>query len=279
MPVFVWVLLILLVLTVGFYLYSVYPNRKRKSTAYFASFHYAHRGLHDERIPENSLAAFRAAAEAGYAIELDVQLSRDGVPMVFHDATLARVCGIDRRLSELDAAELEKISLLGRPAHKIPRLSSVLAEVDGRVPLLVEIKGLRDIEAVCAATASLLDDYRGAYCIESFSPFVVHWFRKNRPLVVRGQLSEHYFAKRGRRKRDLFLMQILCTNFLTKPDFISFNCEYRRYLPFRIATALFGAASFAWTVDSVEKAESCCGYFDSMIFEKIRPPRRPIDEA
>lgn len=279
MPAFVWVLLVLLVLVLGFYLFSVYPNRKRKSTAYFASFHYAHRGLHDERIPENSLAAFRAACEAGYAIELDVHLSRDGVPMVFHDDTLTRVCGIDRRLAELDAAELERLPLLGKAAHTIPRLATVLAEVNGRVPLLVEIKGVRDIEAVCAATATLLDSYRGDYCIESFSPFVVHWFRKNRPLVVRGQLSEHYFAKRGGRKKDLFLMQLLCTNFLTKPDFISFNCEHRRYFSFRIATALFGAASFAWTVDSEEKAEACCGYFDSMIFEKIRPPRRTIDEA
>ncbi len=279
MLIFAWILGILLLLLVGFYLYSVAPNAKRKTAAYYASFHYAHRGLHDEALPENSLAAFRAAVEAGYAIELDVWLSHDGIPMVFHDATLTRMCGIDRKLSDLTAVELETLTLLGNPAHRIPRLADVLALVNGRVPLLIEIKGTRHTDPICEATAALLDEYRGDYCIESFSPYVVHWFRKNRPLVVRGQLSQHYFAEGNGRKAHLFLMQLLCTNFLTKPDFISFNIDHRRYLPFRIATGLFGAKAFAWTVDNEEREENACGYFDSMIFENIRPPRRTNDEA
>ncbi len=279
MPAFVWIPLLILFLLLALYLFAVAPRRKRKRAAYFASFHYAHRGLHDDRLPENSLAAFRAAAAAGYAIELDVHLSRDGVPMVFHDDTLTRVCGIDEKLSALTAEELTAIPLCGDPAHTIPRLADVLAEIDGRVPLLVEIKGTTGTDPVCEATAALLDGYRGDYCIESFSPYVIHWFRKNRPAVVRGQLSQHYFVEKKHRKAHLFLMQTLVTNFLTKPDFISFNIDHRRYLPFRIATRLFGAAAFAWTVDSPERAEKCRGFFDSMIFENIRPPRRTNDEA
>lgn len=257
------------------YLFALCPRRVRKQSAYFTTYNYAHRGLHDDRLPENSLAAFEAACRAGYGIELDVRLSRDGVPMVFHDETLKRMCGIDRRVDEFTAKELEGIALAGNPSHTIPRFSTVLALVRGRVPLLVEIKGLTDASRVCEAAAPLLDDYRGAYCIESFSPYAVRWYRHNRPLVVRGQLTEHYFANRGKKKTAAMLvMQLLLTNFLTKPDFIAYNLRDRRYLPFRLATRLFGARAFAYTVKSVDDEERCIGYFDALIFEGYLPVRR-----
>ena len=257
------------------YLFAVRPGRARKSTRYFATFNYAHRGLHDDRLPENSLAAFEAACRAGYGIELDVRLSRDGVAMVFHDDTLTRMCGIDRRVDEFTAAELTRIPLAGNPAHTIPTFRDVLALVRGRVPILVEIKGTTDAARVCEVAAPMLDEYRGAYCIESFSPYAVRWYRRHRPLVVRGQLSEHYFANRGKKKTPaLWMMQLLLTNFLTKPDFIAFNLRDRHYLPFRLATRLFGAASFAYTVKGVRDEEKCCGYFDALIFEGYTPPAR-----
>lgn len=259
----------------GLYLLAVRPRRARKASRYFATFNYAHRGLHSDTLPENSLAAFEAACRAGYGIELDVRLSRDGVAVVFHDDTLTRMCGIDRRVSELTAAELAKIPLAGNPAHKIPTFAEVLSLVRGRVPLLVEIKGTTDAADVCEVAAPLLDEYRGAYCIESFSPYAVRWYRRRRPLVVRGQLSEHYFANRGKKKTfPLWMMQLLLTNFLTKPDFIAFNLRDRKYLPFRIATRLYGAKAFAYTVKSHADEEKCCGYFDALIFEGYLPPER-----
>ena len=102
---------------------------------------YAHRGLHDDSAPENSLQAFENACRAGYGIELDVQLSRDGVVMVFHDYSLLRMTGCDKKLSELDATELTALSLKNT-AETIPTFEQVLSLVDGRVPLLVELKGV-----------------------------------------------------------------------------------------------------------------------------------------
>ena len=259
----------------GLYLLAVRPRRPRKASRYFATFNYAHRGLHDERLPENSLAAFEAACRAGYGIELDVRLSSDGVAMVFHDDTLTRMCGIDRRVDEFTAAELTRIPLAGNPAHTIPTFADVLALVRGRVPLLVEIKGTTKAAQVCEVAAPLLDEYRGDYCMESFSPYAVRWYSRHRPLVVRGQLTEHYFANRGKKKSfAMWMMQLLLTNFLTKPDFIAFNLRDRKYLPFRIATRLFGARAFAYTVKSRADEEKCCGYFDALIFEGYLPPER-----
>ena len=260
------------------YLLALRPRRPRKAARYFATFNYAHRGLHDARLPENSIGAFEAACRAGYGIELDVRLSKDGVAMVFHDDTLKRMCGIDRRVDEFTAEELSRIPLAGS-SYTIPTFADVLALVRGRVPLLVEIKGLVDAARVCEVAAPMLDDYRGPYCIESFSPFAVRWYCRHRPLVVRGQLTEHYFANRGKKKTlAMLMMQLLLTNFLTKPDFIAFNLRDRKYPPFRLATRLFGAKAFAYTVKSVSDEEKCCGYFDALIFEGYLPAVRTADD-
>ena len=260
------------------YLFAVRPRRARKSSRYFASFNYAHRGLHDARLPENSLGAFEAACRAGYGIELDVRLSRDGVAMVFHDDTLKRMCGIDRRVDEFTAEELSRMPLAGT-RYTVPTFEEVLALVRGRVPLLVEIKGTTGAARVCEVAAPMLDSYRGEYCIESFSPYAVRWYSRHRPLVVRGQLSEHYFANRGKKKTPaLWMMQLLLTNFLTKPDFIAFNLRDRKYISFRLATHLFGAKAFAYTVKGVADEEKCCGYFDALIFEGYLPAVRTADD-
>lgn len=281
MPWYVWVAigaLALLLLLLVYLLFFLRPGRRRAATAYFLDFHYAHRGLHGDGLPENSMAAFEAACRAGYGIELDVRISRDGVPMVFHDETLTRVCGIDRKIGEFTAAELERTPLQGNPAHTIPRLADVLSLVRGRVPLCVEIKHEQGVRAVCEPTAALLDGYRGAYCIESFNPMAVKWFRENRPLVVRGQLSEQFWRRKNMRNLPTLAVGLLLTNFLCRPDFISFNVKHRRSLPFRLATRLFGAAAFAWTVKTVEEEAESYGYFDALIFEGIRPQVGVIDD-
>jgi hypothetical protein len=254
------------------YLLSVCPGRRRAEAARFMGWHYAHRGLHDRDIPENSLAAFAAAAKAGYGIELDVQLSRDGVAMVFHDATLTRVCGIDGKVADYTAAELQKMPLCGMAEHTIPTLADVLRTVDGRVPLLVEIKGYVQVSPVCEATVALLDTYKGAYMIESFTPCVVHWFKKNRPAVIRGQLSSRLFRK-GKRTLGNLIVQSLCCNFIAKPDFIAFCYEDRGLLSFRLSTRFYRAWSMAWTVKGSEDEERSRGFHD-IIFEGYRPERK-----
>lgn len=267
-------LVLFLLLLVLLALLAIRPNRRRRATALYTSYNYAHRGLHDEHLPENSLAAFEAACRAGYGIELDVRLSRDGIPVVFHDDTLRRVCNRDGMVSDYTAEQLSAMPLEGKSAHTIPTLRAVLDTVDGRVPLIVEIKAGRDADPVCSAAMALLDHYTGAFCIESFSPYAVRWFRRNRPLLVRGQLSDCFHREKGHRSLPFLLVESLCTNFLTRPDFIAFRHSCPRHLPLRIATRLYGAASFAWTPRGDDQILNALAFFDAVIFENGNPPER-----
>lgn len=257
------------------YLLALRPGKRRAEIAAFTAWRYAHRGLYGDGVPENSLAAFRAACDAGYAIELDVQLSRDGVPVVFHDATLDRVCGVAARVQDLDAETLTHTILSGCPGHTIPTLSDVLATVDGRVPLLIEIKGAREAADVCRVAIAQLDAYRGPWCMESFSPYAVRWFRENRPAVLRGQLSDRLWADRRYRNIGTLLIETFITNFLTRPDFVAYNFHHRHYFPFRLVRGLWRAPAFAWTVRSEEDAALCQKDFETIIFEHYIPAAGP----
>jgi glycerophosphoryl diester phosphodiesterase len=172
---------------IALWLFLIAPRPRKKAVAPFLR-PYAHRGLWSKEAPENSLAAFRLAAEQGFAIELDVQLSRDGEVMVFHDYTLTRMCGVDLRLSDLTAAELAT-HRLGGTDLQIPTLRAVLEAVDGRVPLLIELKGESGNTALCPALSTVLADYPGKWCVESFNPLLLRWWKRHRPDVVRGLLS------------------------------------------------------------------------------------------
>ncbi len=276
MLAFLIVLLVLAVLCATLfvlYLFAVRPGKKRPQAAHYMGYVYAHRGLHNEERPENSLAAFEAACRAGYGIELDVQLSRDGVPVVFHDGTLARVCGIEAPVSDYTAEELGALSLCGKEGHAVPTLAAVLELVNGRVPLMVEIKGTskENTWAVCRAAAELLDAYNGGYCMESFNPYAVRWFLENRPHVVRGQLSSCFMKDEKNRTPVGLLMQSLATNFLTKPDFISFDRRYNRLFSFRLATKFWHGYATAWTVQSRAQELACRADFNTVIFENYLP--------
>ena len=165
---------------------------RQYTAADFRGFYYAHRGLYDNHhgIPENSLAAFRAAAEKGYGVELDVQLSSDGQVVVFHDDTLDRVCGVHGNVADFPLADLQRMKLLDTD-EAMPLFTDVLAVLrQGAGPLIVELKtGPRNTE-LCEKTRELLRSYPGVFCIESFDPRIVLWFRKNAPEIFRGQLSQ-----------------------------------------------------------------------------------------
>lgn len=142
---------------------------------------HAHRGLHtkDKTVPENSLPAFRAAAEAGYGVELDIQLSRDGQVVVFHDDTLDRVCGVHGRVDEFTFEELRGMRLCGTQ-ETIPLLTEVFEVMGGRTPMIIELKTGRRNDELCEKGLALMRAYNGPYCIESFDPRIVRWFRKMR---------------------------------------------------------------------------------------------------
>ena len=240
---------------------------------------YAHRGLHDnsgpapER-PENSMAAFRAAVEGGYGIELDVQLSRDGQVVVFHDDTLDRICGVHGRVDSFSYGELLEFPLLGS-SERIPLFSQVLDLVDGRVPLIVELK-MSPVNnyPVCEKAAALLSQYSGPYCIESFSPFAVQWFRRYRPGVIRGQLSGGLtpLAKGGKDALSYFAVTHLLTNCLCRPDFIAYDHHAAKgKLSLWLCTHLFGTLPVAWTIRSQQEYDAARANFRLMIFEGFHP--------
>ena len=151
--------------------------------------------------------------------------------------------------------------------EQIPTFKEVLALVDGKIPLLVEIKSDHAVFDVCRKTAELLDGYTGAYMIESFHPLAVNWFRKNRPSVVRGQLSARLF-KKGDRTPSMFLVQNLLLNFLARPDFVAYDYHHRNGYSFSLCRFFHRPYTVAWTVRDQE-ALSLSRKFDAVIFENL----------
>ena len=276
MPVFLTVLFSVLggaTLIFLLWLLAAAPGNRRPETDLFKEILYAHRGLHDlsRGIAENSIPAFALAAERGFGIELDVQLSADGIPMVFHDATLDRVCGVPGRLSEKTSAELRSLTLFGIAGTHIPTLAEVLSLVDGRVPLLVEIKEHPSPKASAAAAAKLLDDYNGPYIVEAFHPFALQWFSKNRPGVIRGQLSAAFLRDPKTRGVSYAILHFFLLNFLSRPDFIAFDLHHRNALSISVLRAFFGVPLFGWTAKTEE--EYAVQGFDTLIFEGDVPEK------
>ena len=234
---------------------------------------YAHRGFFDnsDGVPENSLEAFKYAVMGGFGIELDLQLTADGEVVVFHDYSLKRMCGKDVKLSSLTLGELDTYRLL-ESEYKIPTFKEVLKLVGGRVPLLVELKGESGDTSLCPAVAELLDTYSGAYCVESFNPLLLRWFKKNRPDVVRGQLVTNMMKKgtSGNFFRNFALTSLL-TNCLSRPDFIAVDEKYMRGFPIFVCNSLFGSKLFIWTVRTKEHFDINRENGDNSIFEGFDP--------
>lgn len=229
---------------------------------------YAHRGLHGGEIPENSLAAFEKACEAGFGIELDVQLSRDGVVMVFHDYTLSRMTGREGKLKELDAAELQTLSLNGT-SETIPTFAEVLALVDGRVPLLVELKGENMDTSLCEKVASHLTAYKGAYCLESFNPLLIGKMGKYLPEAYRGLLYTNVCRDKKKYTPLNLIITAMLLNGVAKPHFIACNCKDRGSLPVSLTTKLYSAPRFVWTVRDAEEFTRAHELGEYAIFENL----------
>ncbi|MBP3611037.1 MAG: glycerophosphodiester phosphodiesterase [Lachnospiraceae bacterium] len=253
------------------YFVAIMPRFTPKPMEEFKGWYYAHRGLHDNRsdAPENSVKAMRLAVENGYGIELDVQLTKDEKVVVFHDATLKRVCGVDARVNSMTYEELQKLHLLDS-GEKIPLFSEVLKVIDGKVPLIMEVKMVDSKTRVCELADKELEGYKGVYCMESFHPFAVRWYRKNRPEVVRGQLSAN-FRKEGQKEGvQEWLVHQLLVNILGRPDFVAYSHKSASNLS-RCLTRKMGAVAVAWTIRSQQELDRNRKKFDLFIFEGFRP--------
>lgn len=232
----------------------------------------AHRGLHEDGIPENSLSAFRRARDLGFAIETDVRLTKDGAVVAFHDDSLFRACGIDKKVNDCTLAQLKKCNLF-QTEERIPTLSELLSLVDGRVPLLIEIKQMKGTpkKHFLEKVASELRDYQGEFAIQSFDPLYVRTFKKLRPDIPCGVLAA---ANSNRKDLGCFprikaeILKNMRLNFYVKPDFISY-CGAD--LPQKAYTK-FSGIRLAWTIRSKdEELHARKNGADNIIFENYRP--------
>ena len=267
---------IIILVLVAIYLFLIAPRMfKKPDRSILYGRHYAHRGLFDNAgdAPENSLLAFRRAIENGYGIELDVQLSKDGVPVVFHDATLTRMCGVDGNVWDYTLAELKQLKLVSSN-QTIPTFAEALDTIAGKTPIIVEYKLDRVQTKVCELGNELLTqyekNYNGKYCMESFHPLAVIWYKKNRPDIIRGQLSMEYWKdERYKDKKYLLIMAFLLSNVASRPDFIAYKHPGYKNISRRICR-LMGALSVTWTIKSIEQYEKVKDEFDLFIFDSCR---------
>lgn len=268
---FMWIILALILV----YLILIMPKIfNRSDISGFMDIYYAHRGLHQKKniSPENSLAAFQLAVDNNYGIELDVQLSKDLVPLVFHDRDLNRLCGVDKKVADLTFEELRELKLYDSE-EKIPSLEELLRLVDGRVPLIIELKVYSKVGLDCPIIASYLDNYKGLYCIESFNPIAVLWYKKNRPQIIRGQLATKSIYSNPTFKQKIldFTLRNLMHNFYAKPDFIAYNHKISHSPSYRLCRALYSPLTVAYTTKSQADLNKKLDEFDLFIFENFIP--------
>ena len=222
----------------------------------------AHRGLWGGEIIENSLTAFRAAANSGYPVEIDLFLTADNEIVCFHDDALSRMTGAKGRIYEKTLAELKALSLNGT-SEKIPTLQEVLDIVRGKIPLLIEIKD-QENDYVVDKTVDILKAYDGEFAVQSFNPFYIKRVKKLAPDFICGVLGTHE-KERGRITN--FVLKRLCFNFMIKPDFISYNKNGLKFVKRKAKKT----PVIAWTVLSEKERLSLPPFVKNYIFENFIP--------
>lgn len=239
---------------------------------------FAHRGLHNRAIGhiENSLTAIHAAIASGYGIEMDVQLSRDGVAMVFHDETLDRLTGEMGLLADHLAADLQKITLTDS-TDRIPTLSEVLANVAGQAPLLIEIKdqtgNMSQTDArLEQATATALADYNGPVAVMSFNPHCMAHMARLAPQIARGLTTSAYdYADWAP------LDPVICDHLREIPDYDRTGSVFISHeahdldRPCVQALKSQGAHIQCWTIKSKAAEQSARRLADNITFEGFIP--------
>lgn len=266
---------LLLLIFLHFFQVAPYFIRRKRDYSAFRAEAFAHRGLHDAKngIPENSLAAFRRAKEKGYGVELDVFLTADGHMVVHHDRSLKRICGTDRNIDQMTLEEVRTLRLSGTD-ERIPTLDEVLSLIDGKIPIIIEMKSDQGkmSRMLPAVLHERMERYHGPYCVESFDPFMLHWYKKHAPKVIRGQLCYEAWRQPGNRfTLFTFLYSHLIMNWLSRPDFLAYEYQSRGNLTFRLVSRLFRPLLVAWTVRDPETYRQLKSLYDWQIFEGFEP--------
>lgn len=267
-----WIILLLAIVLPLLFLWCLKGRTGHPDLPGLKGWNYAHRGLHDEEKPENSMVAFQAALEAGYGIELDIHLLRDGNLAVIHDSSLKRTAGVDVRIEDLLTDDLSHYHL-GQTEECIPQFQQVLDLFAGKAPLIVELKVVgSNYGALCQAACRMLDHYNGAYCMESFDPRAIAWLRKNRPDVIRGQLSENWVGKKMPIPVILrwAMTHHLC-NIYTRPDFIAYKFRDRNTCGTKICRKIWQIQGVSWTLKTPEEYQIAVKEGWIPIFENFKP--------
>lgn len=245
-------------------------TKKTYAPAWLTARPIAHRGLHDWRngVVENTLGAFRAAMDRNYAIECDLQISKDGEAVLFHDDTLDRVMKTSGRVKDFTTAELQQMPFR-HSAERIPTLAETLALVDGKVPLVIELKPQWDRDLTLTKRAvALLEDYKGPYCLMSFDPDVVEALRTLSPATVRGFITDraldgYYNVLPERYRRELRTLSCLSR---MAPHFVSVDVNQLPWAPI-VELRNAGMPVICWTVRTPEQVRIARRYTDQVTFE------------
>ncbi|MEE3343446.1 MAG: glycerophosphodiester phosphodiesterase family protein [Bacilli bacterium] len=221
----------------------------------------SHRGIHNNiDIYENTLESIKLALDKDYIIEIDVHIIKDNQIIVFHDYNTKRLLKKDLIVEDITYEEINNQDIF-----HVPTIQEVLELVDGKVPLLIEIKQLRKVGHLEEELMNILNDYKGEYAIQSFNPKVLLWFKKNYPNIQRGQLSYSYKRNKFFKIKKLFLKSMFL-NFLTKPNFISY--KYNELSERKIKKLKKkNIKVLGWTVKSKKDFKKYSHYYDNLICE------------
>ena len=255
----------------GLYVLSTQGRANHPGLADLRGWKYAHRGLHDAEKPENSMAAFRAALENGYGIELDIHLLKDGNLAVIHDTSLKRTAGADVNITDLTTEELANYHLNGTE-ETIPTFRQVLELFAGKAPLIVELKADDNVEALVDAAVKAMEDYAGVYCMESFDPRCVHVLKKKYPHIIRGQLTEDFFVTGSKLPAPLkWALKNQVMNIWTLPDFVAYKFRDRKTLSNTLVRKFWGVQGVTWTLNTQEELDTAVAEGWIPIFENFKP--------
>ena len=266
------VILIIAVILAALYVLSTAGRADHPGLEGLRGWKYAHRGLHDELLPENSMAAFRAALDHGYGIELDIHLMKDGNLAVIHDTSLLRTAGADVKITDLTAADLETYRL-GGTGEKIPLFSQVLELFAGKAPLIIELKDGGNAPELVDAAVKAMEGYEGPYCMESFDPRCVYELKKRYPHIIRGQLNMDYFKEEDSPlpKAVKWLVTNQVMNFLTMPEFIAYRFSDRKTFSNILTMKFWNLQGVTWTLQSQEELDQAEAEGWLPIFEGFKP--------
>ncbi len=225
----------------------MYINYTMKNIDFLKRSVIAHRGFHNSQIPENTLPAFVKCVDKNYIIELDIHILSDNTIVVYHDHNLKKLTGVNKVIETLTYAQLSSIKIDKK--YTIPTLKQVMHIVDGKVPILIEIKDVDNKSKFEEELVKILDNYKGEFAIQSTNPFVIDWFYKNRKDYVIGLIVFN----------DLNYK--LVKKYIKKIDFIS---VYKKQLPFKINKLVLG-----WTIRKQSEYEKYKYLCDNLICENI----------